>query len=423
MSPERQGLPSRLFVGPGGLRIVVAENHATPITAVAVYCLGGVRNERRDLSGITHLAQRMLLKGTRVRSAEELAEGFEFLGARYAPFTSKDLVGATLSVLSRNLARALDLLAECLLQPFFLPEELERERRLVLTEIQRRQDDGFACAMDLSEAALYRKHPYRLPVAGSQTSVRRLDRERLIRWHGRLYSPDRMVVAVVGDLRATHMRDLVLEAFASLDRPRPALREAEPEEPPTAPRQRTRRRARQHVALALSFMGPHFPSSDFLAMDVLSQVLAGMSGRLFTELRDRRGLGYAVGAGLEPRRDRSHFGVHLGTSLENRQVALEALLGELRRVREELVPRQELARVRRHLLGLFSISLQRKAVQAARLAFFELMGAGHGFLQGYPEAVRRITPEAMLEAARRHLHLEGYACGQVLPHPPSRRSR
>jgi len=423
MIPERRGLPSRIFSGPGGLRIVVAENHCTPITAVAVYCLGGARNERRDLQGITHLAQRMLLKGTRLRSSEGLAEELEFLGARYAPFTSKDLVGATLSVLSRNLARALDLLAECILQPAFLTEELERERRLVLAEIQRRQDDGFACAMDLSEAALYRNHPYRFPVTGTQASVRRLERERLIRWHRRLYSPDRMVVAVVGDLRATHMRDLVMEAFAPLDAPRPALPEPKLEEPPTTPRQRTRRRARQHVALALSFMGPHFPSPDFLPMDVLSQVLAGMSGRLFTELRDRRGLGYAVGAGLEPRRDRSHFGVHLGTSLENRQVALEALLEELRRVRDEPVPRQELSRVRRHLLGLFSMALQRKAVQAARLAFFELMGAGHGFLQGYPEAVRRVTPEAMLEAARRHLHLEGYACGQVLPHRPPRMKR
>lgn len=412
-----------MHLGPGGLRIVVAENHATPITAVAVYCLGGVRNERRELSGITHLAQRMLLKGTRRRDAEDLAEELEFLGARYAPFTSKDLVGATLSVLSRNLPRALDLLAECILEPAFLPEELERERRLVLTEIRRRQDDGFAYAMDLSEAALYRRHPYRLPVAGTQASVRRLERKHLIRWHGRLYSPDRMVVAVVGDLRASQMRDLVAEAFAPLDRPLPGLPEPEPEEPPETPRLRCRRRARQHVALALSFMGPPFPSPEFLALDVLAQVLAGMSGRLFTELRDRRGLGYAVGAGLEPRRDRAHFGFHLGTSLEHRQVALQGLLEELRRVREVPVSRQELAKVRRHLLGLFAIAMQRKAVQASRLAFFELMGAGHGFLEGYPEAIRRVTPEAMLSAAQTHLRLEGYGCGQVLPHAPSRSSR
>jgi zinc protease len=408
-------LPPRLYVGPGGLRIVVAENHSSPITSVAVYCLGGVRNERGDIQGISHLTQRMLLKGTRRRSAEQLADELEFLGARYSPFTSKDMVGATLSVLSRHLGRALGLLAECILEPAFVPEELEKERRIILTELRRRQDDSFTCAMDLSEALLYRKHPYRFSVGGTEASVRRLQADRLVRWHGRLYSPDRMVVAVVGDLRATHMRDLVLEAFAPLSRPGVALSEPPAEDPPGSPRCRSRRRDKKHVALALSFMGPAFPSSDFFAMDVLSHVLAGMGGRLFVELRDRRGLGYAVGAGLEPRRDGAHFSAHIGTSMEHRRAALEGILGELDRVRQDLVPREELSRVRRHMLGLFAIALQRKAVQAGRLAFFELMGAGYGLLEGYPQAVRNVTPEAMREAARRHLHLEGYACGQVLP--------
>lgn len=408
-------LPPRLFVGPGGLRVVVAENHSSPITSVAVYCLGGACHERRETAGISWFAQRMLLKGTRSRSAEELADEFEFLGARYAPFASKDMVGATMSVLSRNFGPALERLSECLLEPAFPVDELEKERRIVLAEIRRRQDDSFAQAMELAEAALYRRHPYRLPVTGTEASLARLGRDQLARWHDRLYSPDRMVVAVVGDLRTAEMRDRVLEAFSGLDRPRPPLRAPEPEEPPTRPRVRTRRRDKKHVALALSFMGPAFPSEDYFALDVLSQVLGGMGGRLFMEVRDRRGLGYAVGASLEPRRYRAHFSVHVGTSREARPAALEAILGELARVREEPVAPEELSRTRKHLLGLFEIALQRKAVQAGRMAFYELLGAGHGLLERYPQVVRSVTPEAMLEAARRHLHLEGYACGQVIP--------
>ncbi len=398
---------------------MAAENHSSPITSVAVYCLGGVRNERREIQGISHLTQRMLLKGTRHRSAEHLADELEFVGARYSPFTSKDLVGATLSVLSRHLGKALSLLAECILEPAILPEELDKERRIVLAELRRRQDDSFACAMDLSEAALYRRHPYRFSVGGTQASLQRLQTESLARWHHRLYSPDRMVVAVVGDLRSRHLRDLVVEAFAPLDRPPRVLPEPALEDPPSSPRCRVRRRDKRHMALALSFMGPDFASGDFFAMDVLSHVLAGMGGRLVRELRDRRGLGYAGGAGLEPRPGRAHFSAHIGTSLRNRQAALDGILGELDRVRQDLVPRQELNRVRRHLLGLFTMALQRKAVQAGRLAFFELMGAGHGLLERYPQAVRQVTPEAMREAARRHLHLEGYACGQVLPRSSS----
>lgn len=415
MSPSRRGLPPRLFHGPGGLRVVVAENHSSPITSVAVYCLGGARNERSELHGITHFTQRMLLKGSRRRKAEDLADEFEFLGARYAPFTSKDMVGATMSILSRNFGQGLERLAECLLEPAFLPDEVEKERRLVLTEIRRRQDDSFAYAAELAEGALFRRHPYRFAVSGTEATVRRLGREQLVRWHGRLYSPDRMVVAVVGDQRASELRDRVLAAFAPLDRPGPPLPEPGLEDPPTEPRLRSRRRDKKHVALALSFMGPHFPSEDFFALDVLSQVLAGMGGRLFMELRDRQGLGYTVGAALEPRRDRSLFTAHLGTSREKRKAALAGILDELRRVRDELVPAEELSRTRKYLLGLFEIALQRKSVQAGRLAFYELLGGGHALLERYPQVVRNVTPEAMREAARRHLHVDAYACGQVVP--------
>lgn len=415
MSASRKGLPPRLFHGPGGLRIVVAENHSSPITSVAVYCLGGARNERASRQGITHFAQRMLLKGTSQRNAEQLADELEFLGARFAPFTSKDMVGASLSILSRNFGQGLERMAECLLDPIFHPDEVEKERRLVLAEIRRRHDDSFAYAMELSERALFGRHPYAFSVGGTEATVNRLGAEELARWHSRLYSPERMVVAVVGDLRATEMRDRIAEAFAALDRPRQALPEPTVEAPPSAPRLRSRRREKKHVALALSFMAPAFPSEDFFAFDVLNQVLSGMGGRLFVELRDRRGLGYTVGSTVEPRKDIGHFCTYIGTSREQRKEALAGILDELRRVREELVPQDEVSRTRKYLLGLFEIALQRKSVQAGRLAFYELLGGGFGVLGRYPQLIRSVTPEAMLEAARRHLDPEAYTCGQVVP--------
>lgn len=415
MSARRKGLPPRLYLGPGGLRIVVAENHSSPITSVAVYCLGGARNERAGRQGITHFAQRMLLKGTSQRNAEQLADELEFLGARFAPFTSKDMVGASMSILSRNFGQGLERLSECLLDSVFRPEEVEKDRRLLLAEIRRRNDDSFAYAMDLSERALFRRHPYRFPIGGTEASITKLSAEDLARWHSRLYSPERMVVAVVGDLRATEMRDRVVEAFASLDRPLPAMPEPALEEPPTEPRLRSRRREKKHVALALSFMAPAFPSEDFFAFDVLNQVLSGMAGRLFVELRDKRGLGYTVGSTLEPRKDVGHFCTYIGTSREQRREALAGILEQLRRVREEPVPQEEVSRTRKYLLGLFEIALQRKSVQAGRLAFYELLGGGFGVLARYPQLVRAVTPDAMLHAAQRHLAATAYTCGQVVP--------
>src|SRR5690606_23920749 len=116
-------------------------------------------------------------------------------------------------------------------------------------------------------------------------------------------------------------------------------------------RTRTRRRDKLHVSVALSFMAPAFPSEDFYAFEMLNQVLSGMGGRLFQELRDRQGLGYTVGSSFEPRRDIGYFCAFLGTSKEQRRRAVRALLAELDKVCQEPVPAEEVSRTRKYLLG------------------------------------------------------------------------
>jgi zinc protease len=415
MGARLETLPARRYTGPHGLTLIVRQNHASPLTAVALYCLGGVRMERPAIQGLTYFVQRLLPKGTTSRSAAEVAEELEYLGASFSPFTAKDVAGASMTILSRNFVRGLELFADCLLRPAFVPEEVEKERRSILAEIRRRHDDNMSYAMELAEGALFRRHPYRFPVTGAESSVGRLTAQEIATWHGRLYSPERTVISVVGDLRTAEMHDRVFEAFAGF-RSSGWQPEAPPaEEPPPRPRVRRRRRQKRQVALAVAFQAPAFGTEEYYAFDVLSHVLSGMGGRLFMELRERQGLCYSVSSHLEARLDTGLFVAHVATSPERRRQALEALLGELYRVAHEPVPREEISRAKKYMLGLYEIALQRKAVQASRSAFYEVMGAGHQALEEYPKNIRAVNAERIQQAARRYLLRGRYGCGQVLP--------
>jgi len=402
------------FEAPNGLTIIVKENHSTPIVSLATYFRGGLRAESEDNQGISHLSQRLLMKGTRFRTAEETASELEFVGASMAPFTGKDVFGSTLTSLSKHFAPALQIYADCLLNPVFRPDEVHKERANILAEIAKKKDDSLSWCLELCESSLYKKHPYRFPIQGREETLARLGSEDLAAWHHRFFSPDQMVVAVVGDMPARLARDLVLEAFEDFH-PRNGKLPRTPREPAI---KRVRsvedRRDRRQVAVALGYHAPALGDDDYYAFDVLDHVLSGMGSRLFIELRDKQGLAYVVNCHFEGRRDMGSFKIYIGTSEDRRDRSRQAMLEELQKLKDRPVTRTELQRTKRYMLGMYEISLQRNGAQASRLAFYEIMGLGHRLLDEVPRHIRAVTSQQVIEAARRWLPDEGYALAQVL---------
>ena len=404
----------QVFRSPAGMTIIVKENHSTPIVSMSTYLRGGVRAEQPETNGISAFSQRLIMKGTESRSAEDVASELEFLGATMSPFTGKDVCGAGLSCLSRHFPRALEIFADCHLRPAFPADAVERERRIILSDLEKKKDDTLAYCLELCEGRLYREHPYRLPVAGTEETVRSFSAEQLAGWQRRICSPERMVVALVGDVQAGQARDLIIQAFSSLGLRGGVFPEVPAEGPLDEIRETSVRREKRQVAVALGFRAPSFGSPDFPAFDVLEHILSGMGSRLFIELRDKQGLAYVVSCSYDARLDGGVFRVYVGTSEERRERSRVAMLQELERLRQRRVTREELARTRRYMLGLHEIALQRNGAQAARLAFYEIMGAGHGFLQAYPRLIRAVTADDVQRVAQRYLTPDRYAMAQVL---------
>lgn len=404
----------QVFHAPNGMTIIVKENHSTPIVSMAAYFRGGVRAEDPDVNGITAFSRRLLMKGTTTRSAEDVASELEFLGASMSPFTGKDVCGAGLSCLSKHFSRALEVYADCHLHPVFDSEAVERERRNILTDIEKKKDDTLSYCLELCEGILYQSHPYRLPVAGSEESVRNISRHGLESWHRRLCASDQMVVALVGDVEAGQACELISRAFSELPARGEPFPVVSPEGALDGVKEVVARRDKRQVAVALGFQAPAFGSEDFPAFDVLEHVLSGMGSRLFIELRDKLGLAYVVNCSYDARLDNGAFRIYIGTSEERRERSREAMLRELDRLRQRRVSRNEVARTRRYMIGLYEIALQRNGAQASRLAFYEIMGAGYRLLRDYPKRIRKVTADDVLRVAERYLTTDCYAMAQVL---------
>lgn len=410
----REAPPVEVVRAPNGLTFILKENHATPIISLALYTRGGFASEDEARQGITGFMQRLLMKGTATRDADTIADELESLGASMSPFTGKDVLGASLSSLSRHFPAALEVFTDCLLRPSMPPDNVARERQIIISDIEKRKDDTLSYCLERCERVLFEGHPYCFPISGCAESLSAVTVDDLQAWHARTYRADRVVAALVGDFETARARELLLEAFAGL----PSADEALPGHAPPRPfeglREIRETRDKRQVAVALGFHAPPFPHPDYPAFDVLDHVLSGMGSRLFIELRDRQGLGYVVSSSFDSRLEVGGFKMYIATSEDRRERAREAMLEQLRLLRDEAVGDEEMARTRQYMLGLNEIALQRNGAQASRLAYYEIMGLGWRLLDAYPALIAGVQGSDVQRVARRYLDLERHAVAEIL---------
>ncbi|MCA9794988.1 MAG: insulinase family protein [Candidatus Eremiobacteraeota bacterium] len=404
---------TELLEGPGGSRLVIQEDHSHPLVTVTAAYQGGQRWECAQDQGMTSLTQRLLIKGTSRRSRDQLADDLEFLGAPFLPYCGKDTYGATLAVLSRHFRAGLAIMAECLGEPAFAQEEVEKEKSLLELERRRLADDSLKFALEEVEKLLYDGHPYSLSSLGTLESLAAVSTGQLAGWHRRLFDRSRLTLAVVKDISPEAVKAQVDELFTWDGSPPPGLA-ASSCHPPDRDREQVVCRERKQATLALALLGPRFTAPDYAAFQVVQMVLAGMGGRLFAELRDRRGLGYLVNSSLERRLDGSCFKAYVGTSEARAEEALEAMRAEIGRLAAEPVGLEELYRAKRYMLGLHEINLQKKAYLAHQLATYEALGLGYQAFERFPEQVRAVTIEQVQQVAAQYLCRPG-ALVRVLP--------
>jgi zinc protease len=399
-APAEQARLTRL---PNGFTVVVRENPVAPVVAIALLVRMGSRWETPDNAGISNFTHAVMVKGTAKRGGGELAEAVAGLGGKISASGDVDYSGIQASALARYWRDLLELTAELALQPKLAPDDVERERDWLLSRLQRRHDNAPARVFDEFYAALYGSHPYALPSLGTRESLTRIDHAALLAWYRAFYRPERMILAVSGQVSAS---EVVAEARRLFGGMPGATMPPDPAVPP--PRPSSGRKVidapAQQTQILVGGLAPSLDHPDHAAVKVLATILGGgMAGRLFVELRDRSALAYTAASYYEPVREPGALILYLGTAPATGTQAEQALMREVQKIRDVPVPADELARAKGYLLGRYAMDRRTNERMAWYLAFYEVEGVGRGYPDRFRQRVESVTVADVQRVARTYL--------------------
>ncbi len=425
---KRAGYPSKAISVKGdsettrvvldnGAVLLVRESRACPVVAFRCVLKGGVRFENDRNSGISNFVAEMLTKGTKKRSAIQIARESEAVAGHLDGFAGRNSIGVYGEFLSKHFDKGLDLLSDVLLHPAFRKGELGKKRRDIFTALRLQEDNLAQLAFVELAKTLFLKHPYRLNLQGTRETVAALDGEDLEKYHRRQAVPGNLVISVVGDVSTEEAVEKVYRHFGEMRSGRFKAPQVSPEPRINKPRTKEIDRKKEQAHIVLGFLGVRVTDKDRYPLTVLNAILSGQGGRLFLELRDKMSLAYSVTSFSQEGVDPGSLGVYIGTSPEKVNTAIEAIKKELYKVQDRKAGKAELERAKKFVTGTYEIELQRASAQAARLAFYESHGLGYRELLSYPERIMEVTSQEVQDIARRYLDMERSALVVIRPAP------
>jgi predicted Zn-dependent peptidase len=353
-----------------GLRILTERMTQVRSVSIGVWLTRGSRHETAERGGIAHFVEHMLFKGTGTRSAEDIAQAIDSIGGQLDAFTAKEYASYYIKVLDEHLPLAIDILSDIVRNPAFSPEDIEREKKVVLEEIKMVEDTPDDLVHELFTQGFWENHPLGRPILGTKETVESFNADLLRDYFHGAYTPENLIVSAVGNLEHDRLRELVAEKFGSLvDTTDPVRDEA----PTVVPKilVRNKELEQSHVCLGVG----SYPQNHDLryASYVLNTLLGGsMSSRLFQNVREKRGLAYAVFSGLSAYRDAGSFTIYAGCSNEAVGEVIDLCVEELRLVKAAPVPDSELQRSKDHLKGSLMLSLENTASRMSHVARQEI---------------------------------------------------
>jgi zinc protease len=390
-----------VFRAASGLPILVRRRAGSPIASLGLYVAGGTAAEQADQAGISSVMMRTSVKGTLLRSADDIAGESETLGGSISTSMSSDGGGWTFSVPVSRYRDAINLLQDVVQHPRFDDAAVETERTVSLSQLAQLRDDMMRYPLRLATEAAFGTHPYGRSQIGTEDTLRAFTAKDVRAWHEQSVLSSATVAAAVGDVDEAELAQAFADAFGELVvSPVPIL---SPPQWPAAYTQRVEHREKAQTALAMAFPGPSRGDLRRFTASILSAIASGLGGRFFDELRDKRSLAYTVHAWSAERVRAGLFMAYIATGPSQEDEARAGLLSEIQRLREELVTPEELERATRYALGSHAIALQSGSVVLAEMLDAWLFGRGLEELEEFEERVTAVTAPAIQNWAREAL--------------------
>lgn len=419
----RQGVPASYlpdayltnvhrFTLANGMTLVVREDADVETVAIRAIFPGGLRSETEMTNGAFAFIADLLPKTTEELSARQLAVKVADMAGSLSGFNGKNTFGLKGDFLARYFEPALALVRDVLVTPGFDKGEAEKIRPELLAQLKHQEDSLPALAFREFNRILFQGHPYGLNTLGAEGSLARLkvdDLQAIYRQHA---VPDKMVLTVAGAVKAKEVRERVEELFGTWQGPTDSQALAEesllPPDPPIEPEMYSISRDKEQVHIIIGFLGTTLHDDDRFALEILDNILSGQSGRLFTELRDKKSLAYSLSAFSLVGLDTGSFGIYIGTSPDKREEVISSLWKELYQVMEQEVTDKELQRAKNVLISNYELRLQTHSQQAMEMALNEVYNLGQDHGSRYIKEINKVDKARIQEVARKYIQPEHY---------------
>ncbi|HML16889.1 MAG TPA: pitrilysin family protein [Bryobacteraceae bacterium] len=381
-----------------GVRVITERMPHVRSVSVGIWIGTGSREEGANETGISHFIEHMVFKGTKNRSAEEIARSVDSIGGGLDAFTSKEMVSYNVKVLDEHLPEAFDVVADLVRNPLFQEDDIEKEKGVILEELKMEVDNPEYLIHEIFSSNFWKGHPLGRPILGTKQTIRAFDRDKVEHYYRQFYTPSNILITAAGSLDHAKLVRLAEKQFSDLKpRKTPTVKEIPQPHAPLLFREKSSLE-QVHVYLGL----PSIPMSheSRFSWYILNAILGGgMSSRLFQNIREKQGLAYTVYSELTMYRDAGCMLIYAGTSLKTAGKVVESIVRELRELADHKVTEEELRRAKDHLKGSYVLGLESTSSRMGTLARQEVYFKKFFSLDEMLDSVERVTAEEVQQLA------------------------
>lgn len=397
-----------------GLTILTEKMPDVRSATVGIWLRKGSRHEPRELNGILHFIEHAVFKGTKRRSALDIAVESDRLGGHLDAFTSHEITGFMMKVVDKNALQALDLIADMLANPRFDAKEMRREQKVILEEIKMVEDSPEEILSEIFTEKFFPNHPLGLPIEGTRKTVKTFNHQTTLDFHRSIYSPENLVIASAGNVEHKQIVELAKKIFSQLSNIN-FQSAATPQTPqPAAPIiiRRKQNLEQAHVIIATPWLAA--TDERRYAGSLLVSILGdGNSSRLWQTIREKRGLAYSVGADANEFQDCGIFSIYAGCSPEKVCEVIDLSIAELKKIKNEGVAEDELNLAKEQTTASILLGLEDSASRAEILAQQEIT---YGRIISVEESLEKfnlVTAGQLRDLAREFFQTEKIALGAL----------
>jgi zinc protease len=401
-----------------GLRVLVREDERLPLVAMSAAFRGGLLAETPQTNGITRLMAKTLIKGTKTRTAEQIANQIEAVGGSISSDGGNNSFNVGLEVTRPDLKLGVELLSDVLLNATMPDKAVAREKEVQIAGIKQEEEQLTTVARNIMRQALFSNYPYALRPTGSVDSVQRLSQKDLLEFRDRYLVAKNGVISVFGNVKAAEVKQLFEQMLGSMKPGELALKDTRPPAPLSKSETVESRKEKAQSVIMVGYRGSDVFSPDRHPLELIDEASSDLGSRFFVRIREQMGLAYYVGASQMQGLATGLFAFYLGTDPQKVEPVKTALFEEIRKLASDGLTNEELARAKKKIIGQQQITNQSNDAFGFQCALDELYGLGFNYYKSLEHDIEAVTLEDVKRVAAKYFRDQPYVL--AIERPPDK---